>query len=834
MNKPIPDYPVAHAGLKPVQHPRLGVTVNAQTAVRYLRFLRPVRVDRLDLPFHTYGRWVPKVPTHPAHLILSLLDRGALRWETVREFELPLNERILGKGLCQRMPIEKMEAHFEKVMKSPPRRFALKGLRTDHLRVECDREHPVWPNHGECNGGIFGVPFGSLDPLKAFGQASGKDLPEPAYQPVLNRERIRPRAPRGMKMVLKPYTLTFEGEKLSVGFSLARPLLTHLGWDASGGGRGNVNRLVASRDGSRRWLFKTIGGPSGPSFRTLEYDGFAYQWTGTVAVEGNRVRYGNLRLHDGIRIDAVFTVLTDRLLLELIQSAPREVPVLEAEVWRLLWTLEHQMTSAVACPTLRPGRNGDIELPAFIAGDGVGGLSCRILAGDRRKIQMQVESSRQWRGRSCGFVLAPFPEAGRPIVIPAGRQQAVFELAVTDLAPRDAANLKRLSPGLLCACSAVLTAFRPELGGFSNNAVSVNCHVNQHVAADWVPFIRKPKEGPDPVELARFTIERALLDGGGYGYHRNLYLDSDPILLSGAGRLHQLAPSRAWLERVRPAILETANRILENIGREGLVICRDLSGNSGSYRWSSNAMDCVGFGHIDAYVNAWSYRALRNAAALLGELRETALTERCRERAAALREAYPKYLVNPATGWVAGWRSRDGQLHDYAFVWINGPACAFGLLESQAARKALAGLERLRARVGFRSAYIGVPFNLLPTKPEDHIFARVFHEMLPSEPTFENYTDGSAGTCGAGYYLRALAIHGLKEQARKLAAEFDQGYADGCGCGGLQDGLEFKTWDGLNSGYEGTFGPSFSPLYAMAIQQGGLIPPEPEWWPAGG
>jgi len=157
------------------------------------------------------------------------------------------------------------------------------------------------------------------------------------------------------------------------------------------------------------------------------------------------------------------------------------------------------------------------------------------------------------------------------------------------------------------------------------------------------------------------------------------------------------------------------------MGDEGLILCRDLSGNSGSYRWSCNSMDVVGFGHLDAYVNALSYRALRNAAALLADLGDKSLTGRCRTAAAQIKDAYAKVFVNPGTGWVAGWRSRDGQLHDCGFIWVNGPAIAFGLLEAAQARQALLNLEALRVKVGLTEGYFGLPSNLLPLPAQDHM-----------------------------------------------------------------------------------------------------------------
>ncbi len=78
------DFPVHHAGRRKVMHPELERGIHAQTAVRYLRFLRPVRVARLDLPLVAEnglcGRWVPNVPTHPAHVLVSVMDRAANRW----------------------------------------------------------------------------------------------------------------------------------------------------------------------------------------------------------------------------------------------------------------------------------------------------------------------------------------------------------------------------------------------------------------------------------------------------------------------------------------------------------------------------------------------------------------------------------------------------------------------------------------------------------------------------------------------------------------------------------------------------------------------------------
>jgi len=839
-------YPVNHGGIRPVFHPGLGEEINGQTSVRYLRFLRPVRVDRLELGLINglegdllggSGRWVPKVPTHPAHLIISVLDEHTACWRTVKDVDLPANPVIMGEGLSQDMSTDEMTAILDKAGAETLHLIDLGGLLTDHLRVECDREHPVWPSHGECNGGPFNVPFSTLNPLQAFGESVTDRTVGPIYNPLLTPGAIRPEASTGMTVIDRPQMLLYQGEHLSVGFSLRRPMLMHLGWEAFGGDHGGENRLAQSllvnralqhNDGG---TFTTPTGLSGPLVQTLSADCGAHLWTGEVSVEGNRVSYCNLHAIDGLWVDAVFTVEPERLVLELTQRCEQDMPVIEFEAWRLAWDLYSGITGAVAMPTLLPGRNGDVELPMLWAASGPGCLSCRVLDSAGTSPRMQVESYRFQNALTGGLHLGSEPSLDSSKVIPAGSYRATFELAVTSLDPKCVAGAPEPGDGVTTRWAAPFACFRPELAGFSDHSASVNCHQNQADTIETVVFTRRPEVGPDPLALARFTIGRALMDGGGYGYWRNLYLDSDPQLVACAGRIYQASPDPGWLRQIGPGLREAVARMLATLDDNGLVCCRDLSGNTGSHRWSSNAIDVVGFGHLDAYVNALSYRGLRNAAALLTDLDQQESADRCREAAAGIRAAYAATFVNPATGWVIGWRSRDGQLHDYAFLFINGLAIALGLLEDAVARLALLNLEELRTANGLGSARLGLPLNLLPIAPGDHMISRWLGRITP---TFENYTDGALWGWGANYYLRALSLYELKEQAQRLARDLDEAYAAGVFDGGNGSGTECHSWEGMPNGYEGTAGFAFGTLYAIAVDQGVLAPQHPEWWPPGG
>jgi hypothetical protein len=445
-----------------------------------------------------------------------------------------------------------------------------------------------------------------------------------------------------------------------------------------------------------------------------------------------------------------------------------------------------------------------------------------------------VDSYRDAQALIGGLTLAPeLADGSDCLTVRPASWRAVTALRVAAIEPQSASDT-RVGAGLQRHWGSIYSCFRPELGGFSNNAASVNCHVNQWAPSEIVAHTQALDGAVHPLALGRHTVARALLDGGGYGYWRNLYLDSDPILVAAAGKLYQAEPDADWLRHIGPGLKAATRRMLSSMDERGLVICKDLTGNAGSHRWSSNAMDVIGFGHIDAYVNAWTYRALRNASALLSQLKAEGpasadLANRSQDAAQALRAAYAPALLNPATGWIAGWRSQDGQLHDYAFTFVNGPAIAFGLLDPPEARRALSGLESLRERRGPRSAEKGIPTSLLPIDEADHMLPEILGRL---EPTFELYTDG--GLCGApaAYYLRALDIYGFDVNARRLADELEAGLARGNFTGGLGAGVEFRSWDGLPTGYEGTLIVSLGPLYAIAIQRGAIQPMEPEWWPS--
>jgi len=828
-------FTITHGGIKPVRHARLETEINSQTAVATLRFFRKVRVSRIEIPPVVYGRGSPKVPTHPARVVLSVFNRERLRWETLRDFTCPLNEAFSGRGLDNTMPIKTMDTFFsEAVMKAGPIVIELGGLVLDHIRLECDREHPIWPNHGEANGNVYSVPFGLFNQTAVYGTPLQPNHSVAPYAPVLRRGRIAPSAPEGMEVELNGWTATYRNSRICVGFSLNRPTLMHLGWDDLGDGHAGINRLLATRSIVNPSRIGPLCGLTGPVLRTLDFDIGSHLWTGEVQIEGNEVRYIGLRASPDLRLDIIFRVFADRFVMEVVETCARPFVAVEYEAWRFAWDARTTPTGVTGVPTQRPGRNGHVMLPVYLTGESAGCLALRRIdapASAADATYLQAESYRVSEALTCGVCLNDRSADGFGVLVPEGCRQATFEFRVTNLQPArsEVVSTEPMSIGIRRSWSTIFSCYRPEYRGFSNNCISTNCHLGQWSQLEVLAHTAKPSGGPDLLEMQRFTTEKALLDGGGYGYWREYFMDSDPALLCAAGTAHRLEPRMAWLERIRPGLVEVFQRMAASAGENGLLLNEKLSGNTGEFTRSTNGIDTVCFGYLDAYSNAWAYRAFRNVAPLFHALGDHARAREALRLCKRMRQSYGPTFVNPDTGWVAGWRSRDGKLHDYGYIVINGIAIAFGLLDPVVARNALVKLEALRREVCPVSPELGLPVNLIPHAFEDHYLPGI----LPgAQPTYEIFTDGAVSPNLIEYYLRALSGYGFKDEALQLADAFDKGYANGVFSGGVGSGNEMRSWEGLPTGYEGTLTFNHGLIYAVAVEKGYITPLDPEWWPS--
>src|SRR5262249_6635389 len=153
------------------------------------------------------------------------------------------------------------------------------------------------------------------------------------------------------------------------------------------------------------------------------------------------------------------------------------------------------------------------------------------------------------------------------------------------------------------------------------------------------------------------------------------FMDSYPALLIAATDYARAARDQAWLRKRYPTLKAwTAKMLAEDGNRDGLLEYA-VSGNSNSWPAQptrpANWWDTIGFGHQDAYSNALAYHALVGMAATARHADHPDDARLYAARAEKLRSAYFQTFYNPRTGILAGWKSADGQLHDYYFTFVN-------------------------------------------------------------------------------------------------------------------------------------------------------------------
>lgn len=790
---------VSHAVWTCYEDKLTGKQLPGLATVRYCRFNRRVNLQAVKIPSITL-RWAPSVIGQPAHIQVAYFRNLEKGWEVFLEKDLPLYN---GKE---------------------PHHLEFNNIETDNLRILCDREHPVPPSHGEQWANPYIVPFRILEKVECYGTPLEETEREPIYHPPLRCGAIHPVAPEGMEVREEVHQIKYSSPFFSIGFSLRRPILTHLGWDALGKGLSKHN-LIAAEQAYKLPEISPLD--SGPFLATLQGDIFPRFWSGEVEINGNRIIYKNLQAVDGLTIDWEFEVHKKGVRLYLTQHCKKKVYALEADAWRYVWEGTKSVSGTWGIPKQIDNRTGVVPLPARWSAPGYGTISIQ----SKSPAILQVDS---WRDRKlgwAGFVIGAEQDKYGTLRFDPGEVNNEFMLEVESIKPiiKTSRKKKILPEGILRNWQSVF-GFRPELGGISNNAISVNCHLSQSSPTDMAAYTETPKIGPSPIELARYTITLALEGGPGYGDNRELYMDSDPNLVCAAGRIHQVAPDEAWLKDIWPFTCQATERILATIDKRGLMVSRFLSGNSGSNQWSSNSLDVISFGHYDAYSNAYGYRALRNSQALAEAVGDLNMAQRCRKAASQIHRAYYPCFFNRSTGWLAGWRSADGKLHDYGFIFVNAMAICLELVTKDQAHSILSKLEAKREEMGFNYFYYGLPLNLISIRREDQPRKEIT-KRADGLDKFGVYINGCLTTVFAGYYLRALSSYGFKKTADIICKHLNESFATNRIVGGIRTGTEFFTFEGRPCGYEGALVGQFRVLLAMAQHWGLVETLKPEWWP---
>lgn len=644
----------------------------------------------------------------------------------------------------------------------------------------------------------------------------------------------------GMRGTRTHDLVRFRSPYLEVAFRLRSPSLAHLAIDGDGTGATERNLLQQPRsmDIVRTGLYPAGVYPvlrdalapylaQGPRLTTLdgrEPVGFlASDISGTTTVQGNTVTYDLSLGTTGVRYRLRWTVEERGLELDIERDSSSSVPAWTSSAWHFA-TDVRVTPSTVLGHALRIGETGLVAAPATWHFPGFGSMvlategdvrfrSDVVRPLDTNTLEVKLDErslpdgSYELRaGRAEGRVR--FDVRTPRLVVPVGDAPAVVARA--------------LDRHLVTAMT-----FRPDTDTFSNNGASMHCAGSLNLLSEVVAAAPSGADGVDPRGFLEASLSRWLRGAPGYGSghtSRGDFVIEDEYLMLGAdalfglGRLLSLTDER-WFE-AHHRLIERAWRSMRrrDVDDDGLIESNLRQGRSGEHQWSTTWADVMSFGWKDAWSNAVLYAALQSNADGLRRFGRAELADELAAWAVRSRAAYSDAFVNPDAGWIGGWRSPDGRLHDYCFPLLNGDAVASGVLDAEREREVMSRVWDEFAAVGYEDFANGIPMNLHPVAEED-IGGVVFG--LP----IGGYLQGGASHHRAHGFLAALYRVGMEHEADRVLEALASTVADDSAFGGVGSGRDWRLWDGSPSGYEGLLAEGFGFL-AMAIRRW-AAPPSP-------
>jgi hypothetical protein len=628
--------------------------------------------------------------------------------------------------------------------------------------------------------------------LQVFGEWAGEaPVPAPKPQPDRTVGEMKPGPmPAHLQSEVAADAITFTSPWLKISFALNRPAVVFLSLDASGQGHHSRNLLKA---------------PQGIDLLASGWEGQATSADAsfTVSRVGNKVVYSGIRLGDLETVDLAFTANPRTLHIALDRTVPREYMKAASSPLRMLFD---GRTTPVS-PMGRLKSRAELAFPVFLHFPDYGSLLVTTrgseatlgFAGNRPRAEVEL-SLRQ------GREVTPDKIA----VQRAGRFHTDLDFRMVDVYPEQ--RMVDADPKLAGVKRGWLNifGFRPDVACLSNNSLSDNCMFCMYEYADQARFTPPLFDGFTALDLVRTSLDTYFDGQSGYGGDRGVFVDTDPAIVISAYDYATGRPDPAWLKRRIKDIEGYADHILA-ADRNGDGLAESArSGNSGAGgngagEWSSNWWDVISFGGNDAYGIALDYRAFRCATDLETRVGDKLRARRYAHAADRIKAVYYPTFFDPATGVLAGWRSKDGQLHDYYFAFVNGIAIAYGLVTPEQGNAIMDRLQAKFREVGYHSYRLGLPGNLIPVARKDYAGGGVLGQphLDDGSDSFQSYENGAATGSFAYFYVQALYTLGRKAEADEIFNAMLEGYRDGVFQNGVGSGVDWKRWDGTPCGYEG-------------------------------
>jgi hypothetical protein len=594
-----------------------------------------------------------------------------------------------------------------------------------------------------------------------------------------------------------------------------RAEIAFLSWDTEGGDRAETNLLRSGQGVTSR----------------VRVSG---QWLSAAALP-TRVEHPTpsstvflIAVGTDAELSWSLTSTVNSLTMSIVSRGPQAATI---EAIQVIFPFDPGITPTTVLPCQWED-DGILRLPAVISAPDFGQML--LTDPDRRGWQGRLEGSRAEKtvdfiaqlasvspGETCSLVLTslqlPAPEGLSDVSLWQQARRGWFGAWQPSARWGDQSRPFSAPPGIL-----------------ANNVISDPASCSLWFYADQALWTPRIATDVSIAHLVRRSVDWWLLERTRPSGEVVCYWDYGNFLDANAGPLIaawdyvEATGDTQWLaQRIERCELIADFLAARDVDNDGMVEAVQ-SGNRGTLKQPARScawFDALNCGHKDGYTNALIYRAWRCLAELEGRLGRREQSARYEALADRLQASYATTLFNPATGWLAWWKSEDGELHDYATPIVNGLAIEYGLVAPDQGREILARLWEKIDAVGFTRFDLGVPPMLIPVRRDDYLLpdGLGIPQREDGTDTLGHYQNGGITAGQVLHFLAAHYVVGQPEKADKVLRAMLQRQAQGKFQNGVRDaggqGIDWTDWQGNATGYEGYLADSFRFLQAVLLRE---------------
>ncbi|MBO5374769.1 MAG: hypothetical protein J6A54_04920 [Clostridia bacterium] len=211
-----------------------------------------------------------------------------------------------------------------------------------------------------------------------------------------------------------------------------------------------------------------------------------------------------------------------------------------------------------------------------------------------------------------------------------------------------------------------------------------------------------------------------------------------------------------------------------------------------------NWWDNFAFGHKDIYFNYLCHRALRELCELLERLNKHNVAQKYRSQLEKFDKSFFDAFYNPETGLMAGWISKNGEVHDYGFTFAVSMGINEGLIPKDIGKKMIKILLSKMKKEGYGDLHFGIPGNVMPVAQKDTI-------DWPCMSDWGRYENGGLNGMNGFHFLTSMYKVGLEKEADEILFAILNTYEKDMTHSGLMPGycqsVDWRTKEGVSCGY---------------------------------